>query len=371
MSKIINKAAYLPAVGAPLEVREAPYTQPGPHEVLIKAHAVAINPVDSVIQKQGPLITPWLKYPFILGTDVAGEVVQVGAQVKSLHIGDRVLGHAVGFEKAFNTPTQGAFQEYVILQEHMTSAIPASMPFQDASVIPLGLFTAACALYEPEQLGLAVPTPTGSAQTGQVVIVWGGSTSVGCNAIQLAVASGYEVITTCSPRNYALVKGLGASQAFDYNDSNTINKMVQYLKDKTVAGALSIGYGSALACISILKKSQGRKRLAMISYPGPPSPPTRNAQLQMAWYYVTGKISISIKSSLGSVRSSYVWGGNLACNKLGSAIYNDYLPGALQNGSFKPAPPAEVVGQGLQDIQKAMDKQSEGVSGKKIVVLLS
>lgn len=371
MATTSNKAAYLPGAGQTLEVRDAPYTQPKENEILVKAHAVAINPLDSVVQKQGSLIARWLKYPFILGTDVAGEVVEVGSKVKSVQIGDRVLGHAIGFEKAINTSTQGAFQDYVILQEHMTCPIPSFMKYEDASVIPLGLSTAACALYEPDQLGLVKPKSSAAAEAiEEVVIVWGGSSSVGCNAIQLAVASGYEVITTCSPRNFSLVKELGATQAYDYNDSKTIQSIIHYLKGKKVAGAVSIGYGSALACISILKKCQGNKKLAMVTYPGPPTPPKRNAQLQMAWYYVTGKIKISIQSLLGGVTSTYVWGGTLALNQLGSAIYNDYLPEALSKGAFKPAPQAEVVGRGLQDIQSAINQQASGVSGKKLVVTL-
>jgi NADPH:quinone reductase-like Zn-dependent oxidoreductase len=88
-------------------------------------------------------------------------------------------------------------------------------------VLPLAISTASCGLFQRDYLGLhhpsANPTPT-----EQTVLVWGGSTSAGSNAIQLAVAAGYEVITTASPRNYDFVKSLGASAVFDYNSATVI-----------------------------------------------------------------------------------------------------------------------------------------------------
>lgn len=370
MSRPANKAAYLPAIGSPLEIRDAPYTSPQSGEIVVRAHAVAINPLDWIVQKQGSLIAPWLTYPFILGSDVAGEVVEIGSGVKSFKVCDRVLGHAIGFEKAFNTATQGAFQHYVVLQEVMLARIPQGMSYEKAAAIPLGASTAACGLYEPDQLGLVRPKADGVQPTGETVIIWGGSTSVGCNAIQFAAASGYEVITTCSPRNFNLVKQLGAAKAFDYNSPTVRKDILRYLSGKRVAGALSIGYGSANACISILKKCQGRKKLAMITYPGPPSQPKRFAQLQMAYYYLTGMMSIAIRSLFGGVKSVYTWGGTLSGNSLGKEIYNDYLSPALSQGSFIPAPEPQVVGNGLEDLQNAMNVQAEGVSGKKLIVLL-
>lgn len=72
----------------------------------------------------------------------------------------------------------------------------------------------------------------------------GGATSVGSNAIQLAAAVGYEVITTASPRNSNYVKKLGASQVFDHNDKTVVEDIIEAFKGKTIAGALTIGTGS-------------------------------------------------------------------------------------------------------------------------------
>jgi len=85
-----NHAAYLvEAEKNPLEVGEAPYPSPDPGTVVIKNHAVAINPVDWKLQDHADIP---LKYPFILGEDAAGEVVEVGSGVTNVTKGQRVIG---------------------------------------------------------------------------------------------------------------------------------------------------------------------------------------------------------------------------------------------------------------------------------------
>ncbi|TVY52236.1 Dehydrogenase azaJ, partial [Lachnellula cervina] len=208
-----NTAAWLTKVGAiPLDVKPAPYTPPTEHQIVIKNKAVAINPVDWAVQTKGDALFPWLAFPYIGGSDVAGEVHEIGSGVTRFKVGDRVVGLAA----CLISGAEGAFQEYTVLRDHMTSHIPAALSYESASVIPLGLSTAASGLFQKGLLGLQHPSVP-PKPTGKSLLIWGGSTSVGCNAIQLAVAAGYEVITTASPKNFTLVKTLGATQAFDYN----------------------------------------------------------------------------------------------------------------------------------------------------------
>jgi NADPH:quinone reductase-like Zn-dependent oxidoreductase len=92
-----NAAAWLTSSKAKsLEVKSAPYTPPSENEIVVKNGAVAINPADWMKIDLGNLLFSWVKFPFILGTDVAGEVVEVGRGVSRFKIGDRVVGHAVG-----------------------------------------------------------------------------------------------------------------------------------------------------------------------------------------------------------------------------------------------------------------------------------
>lgn len=175
-----NRAAYVVAQGKPLEVREAPYTAPGPDEVVVKNAAIAINPVDWLLPNVVSMFGPHVKLPFVFGDDCAGTVVEVGQGVTSLKVGDRVLGLAVSFDKRSNNASEGGFQEHVVLRTTLTTKIPDWMSFESASVIPLGLATAACGLFLEDFLGLQLPTaPEPQKSTGKTVIIWGGSTSVG------------------------------------------------------------------------------------------------------------------------------------------------------------------------------------------------
>jgi NADPH:quinone reductase-like Zn-dependent oxidoreductase len=219
-----NSAAWQVAPEAnPLEVKPAPYRSPLETEIVIKNKAVAINPVDWAIQKMGSKFFPWIVYPTILGQDVAGEVVEVGSGVTRLKIGDRVVGCANGVTA--KDPYQRGFQNYVVLQSSKTAGIPNSLRYENVAVLPLGLITAARGLFMKDQLALQLPSLSPNP-TGKAVLIWGGGTSVGSNAIQLAVAARYEVITTASSKNFDYVKKLGASQAFDYNSPTGIDDIV-------------------------------------------------------------------------------------------------------------------------------------------------
>ena len=365
-----NKAVYLTGAKVyPFEVKSAPYTSPRDNEIVIKNGAVAINPLDWIKQDKGNLLFAWIKYPFVLGSDVAGEVVEVGRSVTRFRTGDRVVGHAVGMDEKRNRSAEGGFQTYTVLLAHMASLIPDSLSYESAAVIPLGLSTAACGFFEKDQLALPYPTlpPT---PRGKALLVWGGSTSVGCNAIQLGVAAGYEVFTTASPKNFEYVKKLGASQAFDYNSKTVVTDLIHALHDKTTCGAISIGHGSADACLEVLDKCNGDKFITMATYPMPRTPPKRFVALTTAYVYVSGIISFWIRARLKGISSNFIFGSSLIHNGVGKAIYEDFLPRALAEGTFVAAPEPHVVGKGLEYVQAACDFQKKGVSATKVVVSL-
>ena len=82
-----NQAAWLDGAGKQLRIAEAPMPKPGPDQVVIKNKAIAINPVDWKVQDTGFFIKNW---PVVLGCDVAGDIVEVGDNVKKFKKGDRV-----------------------------------------------------------------------------------------------------------------------------------------------------------------------------------------------------------------------------------------------------------------------------------------
>jgi NADPH:quinone reductase-like Zn-dependent oxidoreductase len=369
-----NRAAWLPEKKAKsLQVGPASYTPPGSGQIVIRNGAVAINPVDWIMQTASAgLVYPHLESPSVLGTDVAGEVVEVGPSVTRFQVGDRVLGYAIGTAgpPIKTGSAESAFQEYTVLREHLTSLIPDSMSFEDASVIPLGVSTAACGLFQEDQLALQSPSEPLRKSTGETLLVWGGSTSVGCNTIQLAVASGYEVITTCSPKNFKAVKALGASQLFDYNSPTVIPDIIKAFKGKTSAGAYSIGAGAADACREILSHCNGKKFIAMATYPMPQKPLESFVLPRTMFGFVSWNIKHWILCEIKGVNSKFIFAYSLIDNGVGKMIYEEYLPKALAQGSFVASPEAMVIGKGVEFIQEAFDVQRKGVSTAKVVVSL-
>ncbi|KAK8902059.1 hypothetical protein QC760_009541 [Botrytis cinerea] len=236
----INHAAYLvEAKSNPLEVRKAPYPSPEPHTVVVKNHTIAINPVDWKLQDYAfiPLV-----YPFILGSDVAGEFVEVGSGVTNVA---RVTGN--------RDPRYSGFQECTVIPVDALAPIPSSISFEQAAVLPLAISTAAVVLYQKDQLDL--PHPSESAKN--------------LAAVQLARASGLEVISTASAHNHDFVKSLWASEVFDHRSKSVINDIVAALKGKRIVGAFDcISEGETQkACADILYKSEAANRFLSLVFP--------------------------------------------------------------------------------------------------------
>lgn len=371
---LTNTASWLGPKQTRLEVKPAPYTHPRENEIVVNNHAVAINPVDWMMPLIGNLIFPWIKYPFVLGEDLAGEVVEVGEAVTRFKVGDRVLGHAVGTDKKRNSSAEGAFQTYTVVLAHMAAPIPYTLPYENAAVLPLALSTAACGLFQKDHLALQYPSATPQA-TGKTLLVWGGSTSVGSNAIQLAVAAGYEVITTASPRNFDYVKKLGASRVFDYHSKTAVKDVIEAFRDKSIAGALAIGTGSTEACADVVHACTGNKFVSTastsVSFDKLSQRRGVNVQLPLLLLrMVASTVSSQVKFRLRRIRTKFIFGSSLMDNEVSRIIYEDFLPQALAAGRYVAAPDPYVVGEGLEHIQTGFDAQKQGVSAKKVIVSL-
>lgn len=338
MSDSLNSAAWQHQPGTPLQVEPTARPVPDASEILIRNAAIGINPVDWLLQDSA--LFPWLDYPTIFGSDVAGEVVAIGLGVQRFKIGDRVLGQAVG--TTINQPAHGAFQTHTLVLSNLAAHIPADMPYADAAVLPLGLGTAACGLFQKDHLGLDHPSLS-PAPMGKTLLVWGASSSVGCNAIQLAVASGYDCVAVASPRNFGLLKSLGARQVFDHNSQTIIDEMVDALVGRPLAGALH-ATGSTSDCFAVVSRCKGRLFVST-TLPVPGDKPV-------------------------SVEAKHIFGTSLKDDEVSQAVYVDYLANALAAGTYRAAPPPRITGHGLAGLQAGLDAQKRGVSGVKIVVTL-
>lgn len=345
-----NEALWLLKPKGPFEIRSSFLRAPGPGEVVIQVRAVAVNPIDAITGPLRRLVTPWVRYPTVIGSDVAGEITDVGEGVTRLRRGDRVLGYAAGQERLRNNPEEGGFQHYVTVLERVCTRLPDTVSYEQGAVLPLGISTAAAGLFEVDQLGL--PLPVGRTPPGKdVVLVWGASTSVGCNAVQLARASGFVVIATAGRRNHDFVRSLGAETVFDYKDADVDGKIVEALQHRRLAGTIAIGSGSLTHALRITNLTPGAKRIAS-AYP---DPVTRTRAL--------------IARTRG-IRVTSIWGGTPVRSSVGPAIFNDFLPDALAEGRFRPAPDPAVFGIGLEQLPGALDTLRDGVSASKIVVTI-
>jgi NADPH:quinone reductase-like Zn-dependent oxidoreductase len=348
-SQLENYAAWIPSENSQLEVAEAPFPKVGDDELIIKNHVVAVNPVDWKIQSSHIFN---LTYPAILGEDVAGEVLQVGLNLKySFQVGDRVIAHTLGLGRG---PAYGGFQLYPVVGGATTSLVPEHVSFTEAAVLPLSISTAAAGLFMTATLGLDYPKAS-PIQSGAyaitndtpILLLWGGSSSVGSSVIQLASAAGYAVITTASPAHFNYCKELGAAYVLDYHKPDVLSKLIHLLRGKNLVGAYdAIGSETTVRqCASILHAVGGGKIASVGFAPGDLPAGVTIARIS-AGSIVTQEPEVARE----------IWGG--------------YVPFALKSGKLTASPPALIVGEGLGEVQKGLDRQKQGVSARKVVVVL-
>lgn len=120
-----------------------------------------------------------MQYPIILGTDVAGMVVQLGSEVSRFKVGQRVIAHCDSL--ITGKTTNAGYQRYATCLEILVAAVPNSLPLANAAVLPLSISTASAALFKVLKLPFPSLKPNPTEKT---VLIWGGSSSCGASAIQ-------------------------------------------------------------------------------------------------------------------------------------------------------------------------------------------
>ncbi|KAK4495548.1 hypothetical protein PRZ48_013880 [Zasmidium cellare] len=336
-----NTAAWIKAPKERFQVEEAPYTSPGAKEIIVKTAAVAINPLEYKIQDYNPPVGGnEIKYPTILGSDLAGTVVELGSAVSKWKVGDRVMAHTFG--AVIGKPAQAAFQEHVVLADWLPTPVPDDIALDKAVVLPLACDTATAGLFL--QLGLDVSGLGNGRSAGEVLLLWGGSSSVGCVAIQMARAAGYEVFATASPRNHEFCRSLGATQVYDYGKSDVEAEILTALKGKKVVGALDCiadNEKTVPALGRILTEVEGKKKIVAVLQPGE----IDGVEVQR----------VSIPDLFRSEHYDQV---------------HAWLASALKDGVLRCKPDPIIIGKGLESIQEGIDTLRKGVSAAKVVVKL-
>lgn len=183
-------------------------------EVLVKIHCSGVNPVDHMIRSGiATYATPEL--PAVLGTELSGEIVEVGSKVSQFKVGDEVYGLTGGVRGI-----QGTLAEYAAVDADLLALKPKNLTMKEAAALPLVFLTAWEGLVDRAQV-----------KVGDNVLVQGGAGGVGHMVVQLAKAKGANVYATGSSSKLDLIKKFGAT-AIDYTQQSVEDYVQQYTKGK-------------------------------------------------------------------------------------------------------------------------------------------
>jgi NADPH2:quinone reductase len=205
------KAIEIRVPGGPdvLQIGELPVPKPSKGQVLVKVHAAGVNRPD-ILQRQGGYPPP-PGAPATPGLEIAGEVVALGEGTVRYHVGDKVCALVPG----------GGYAEYCVVAEDNALPVPLGFSMVEAAAIPETYFTVWTNVFDRARL-----------QSGETILIHGGSSGIGTTAIQLAKAFGATVVVTAgSDEKCAECVSLGADVAINYRSHD----FVEDLKVRSIA----------------------------------------------------------------------------------------------------------------------------------------
>ncbi|PTU18494.1 hypothetical protein P175DRAFT_0525295 [Aspergillus ochraceoroseus IBT 24754] len=255
-------------------VTNRPLPSPRDDYILVRTTAVALNPIDWMLLASTPAPNA------VMGHDYAGTVLDVGNSVRGrFKPGDRVCGMVKGGDAT--RIENGAFAEYIVAKAGVQMKIPDAVEFADAATAGVGVVSAGMCLFGRGGLGMRFPgleVGDDAQSKDRAVLIYGGSSASGLWGIQFAKLAGYTVITTCSPRNFDLVRRFGADAVCDYRGPECIQRIREY-----AANGLRFVYDtiateeSARICSEAICPAGGRYHSLL------PVPPFLRPEIHCSW----------------------------------------------------------------------------------------
>lgn len=188
-----------------LRLAEGPVPQPGPHDVLVRVAYAGINRPD-VFQRSGSYPPPPDASP-LLGLEIAGEIVALGAEVSGWKVGDQVCALTPG----------GGYAEYCVAPAEHCLPVPAGFSLLEAAALPETYFTVWSNVFDRANL-----------KAGETFLVHGGSSGIGLTAIQLAKQFGATVYTTVGNREkIEACQRAGADRVINYHEEDFVEVVAQ------------------------------------------------------------------------------------------------------------------------------------------------
>ena len=264
-------AAAIDAFGGPVTPHLLPVPEPGPDEILIRVESAGVGAWDTFERDGGfaQLMGTHATFPYVLGSDGAGTVVDVGGQVRNFKKGDRVYAIALA------NPKGGFYAEYVAVKADQASPIPNNLSVEQAGVLPVDAVTALCGL--DETLGL---------KQGESVLIFGASGGIGHLAVQLAKRIGARVLAVASGDDgVALAERLGADAVVNGHRDDVATAARALAPAGIDAALLTAGGEAAERALAVIRdggraaypngvepEPKARPGVSVKSYDGVPSP---------------------------------------------------------------------------------------------------
>src|SRR2546426_11662043 len=232
-------AAAIDEFGPPavLALHQLPVPKPGPREVLIALDSAGVGSWDGLVRDGS--WRPWgqkAPFPIIPGTDGAGIVVSTGANVRKVHVGDRV------WACHYSNPKGGVYAEYIAVGAGSVGRVPEHLNLLEAGAAPTTGLTALQGIDGALKLN-----------RGESVLIVGASGGVGTLAVQFAKLRGARVIGTASnPEAAARVRGVGAEGVLDARSLDSIRRLKEFAPDGLDAVFALAGGGRLERCIDFV-----------------------------------------------------------------------------------------------------------------------